>query len=182
MRRFLGLLTGFCLLFVACETKESKLFTKLPASETGIYFSNDLTDTPELNILTYLYYYNGAGVAAADFNKDGLADLFFTSNQGADKLYINQGGLKFKDVSEESGILDDGSWSTGVSYADINQDGLLDIYVCKASGYRSLKGQNLLYLNQGIDEKGIPVFKERAAEFGLDFAGLSTQAAFFRFR
>ncbi|MGB5238685.1 MAG: VCBS repeat-containing protein, partial [Flavobacteriaceae bacterium] len=151
----------------------------MASSHTGIDFRNDLKDSPELNILTYLYYYNGAGVATADFNNDGKPDLFFTANQGPDKLYLNQGGMKFLDVTEAAGIKDPKSWSTGVTYVDINSDGLLDIYVCKASGYRSLKGRNLLYENQGIDENGVPLYKENAAAYQLDFAGLSTQAAFF---
>lgn len=179
MRRFLGFITCICSLFVACEKKEPKLFTKLPSSFTGIDFRNDLVDTPELNILTYLYYYNGAGVAAADFNNDGKIDLFFTSNLGADKLYLNQGEFKFQDVTIQAGIKDADSWSTGVTYVDINSDGLLDIYICKASGYRSLEGRNLLYENQGVDANGIPVYSENAAAYGLDFRGLSTQAAFF---
>ena len=179
MRRFLGLFTIVCLIFIACEKKEPKLFVKRAASQTGIDFINELQDSPELNILTYLYFYNGAGVCAADFNGDGLTDLFFTSNLGTDKLYLNQGDLNFKDVTEAAGITDDNSWSTGVTYSDVNADGLLDIYVCKASGYRSLKGRNLLYINQGVQENGVPKFEEKAADFGLDFSGLSTQAAFF---
>ena len=179
MRRFLGLITAVCLIFTACEKKEPKLFVKRTSSQTGIEFINKLNDSPELNILTYLYFYNGAGIGAADFNDDGLVDLYFTSNLGADKLYLNQGNLKFKDITETAGIIDDQSWSTGVTYADVNADGLLDIYVCKASGYRSLKGRNLLYINQGIGENGVPKFEEKAEEFGLDFSGLSTQGAFF---
>ncbi|MGI9548302.1 MAG: VCBS repeat-containing protein [Flavobacteriaceae bacterium] len=179
MRRILGLITCVCLLFIACEKKDSKLFRKLAASQTGVDFSNNLKDTPELNILTYLYYFNGAGVAAADFNKDGLIDLYFTSNLEADKLYLNEGGMKFKDITKKAGIEDIDSWSTGVTYVDINGDGLLDIYVCKASGYRVLKGRNLLYENQGVNSEGIPVFKENAASYGLGFSGLSTQASFF---
>ncbi len=179
MGRLLGIFTLVCLLCISCEKKEPKLFVKLPSSNTGIDFRNDLEDTPELNILTYLYYYNGAGIAAADFNKDSLIDLYFTSNLGHDKLYLNEGGMKFKEVTNAAGIKDENSWSTGVTYVDINSDGLLDIYVCKASGYRSLKGKNLLYENQGLDENGIPQFIENAAEYGLDFSGLSTQAAFF---
>ena len=179
MRRFLGLITIVCLIFIACENKEPKLFVKRAASQTGIDFNNELKDSPELNILTYLYYYNGAGIGAADFNQDGLVDLYFTSNQGSDKLYLNQGNLKFIDITEAAGITGDPAWSTGVTYADVNADGLLDIYICKASGYRALKGRNLLYINQGVGEDGIPKFEENAEDYGLDFSGLSTQAAFF---
>ena len=179
MLRFLGLVSVFCLFFVACEKKEAKLFAKLDASRTGIDFSNKLTDSPELNILTYLYYYNGAGVAAADFNNDGWTDLFFTANQLADKLYLNDGDFNFREVSNEAELIDDGSWSTGVTYVDINEDGWLDIYVCKVGGHGSLEGRNMLYINQGTGDDGIPVFKESAEEYGLDFSGLSTQASFF---
>lgn len=179
MIRHLGLFIGCCFFLSACSKKEEKQFTKVSASESGIDFENRLTDTPDLNILRYLYYYNGAGVAAADFNNDNRIDLFFTSNQGSDRLYINQGNLKFKDITELANIKDQGNWSTGVTYVDINSDGLLDIYVCKAGGYRHLEGKNLLYINQGIDANGIPRFAEGAAKYGLDFSGLSTQATFF---
>lgn len=167
------------ILLVACEQDNKPLFRQIPAEQSGLNFTNTLTPSPELNILTYLYYYNGAGVAAADFNNDGRIDLFFTSNQESDKLYLNQGNFKFREVTEQAGILDEGNWSTGVTHVDINADGLLDIYVCKAAGYRSLEGRNLLYINQGVNEEGIPVFKEDARTYGLDFSGLSTQAAFF---
>ncbi len=179
MVRFFGIITCICLLLIACDRKEPKRFIKLSSAHTGIEFRNALNMTPELNILTYLYYYNGAGVAAADFNNDGKTDLFFTSNQGPDKLYLNQGGMKFLDITAAAGMKDQDSWSTGVTYVDINSDGLLDIYICKASGYRSLAGRNLLYVNQGNDEAGIPIYRENAAAYNLDFSGLSTQAAFF---
>ncbi|WP_313790922.1 VCBS repeat-containing protein [Flagellimonas allohymeniacidonis] len=166
------------LLLVSC-TKQPKLFTEVDASKSGVNFVNELTDTPELNILSYLYYYNGGGVAAADFNNDGWIDLFFTGNQVQDELYLNKGNLTFEKITKESGIETSGSWSTGVSHVDINNDGLLDIYICKASNHKNLKGQNLLYVNQGVNKDGTPLFEEMAAEYGLDFAGLSTKAAFF---
>lgn len=168
-----------CFLLTACTKKEAKRFQKIDSSYTNINFRNDLKSTPELNILTYLYYYNGAGVAAADFNNDGLVDLFFSSNQGQDKIYLNKGNFRFIDITETANITNEGNWSTGVTHVDINADGLLDIYVCKAAQYRSLKGRNLLYVNQGPNQDGIPVFKEDAENYGLDFSGLSTQAAFF---
>ncbi|MBT8222107.1 MAG: VCBS repeat-containing protein, partial [Eudoraea sp.] len=178
MKRIWGIL-GSILLLAACEQKNDMLFRQISANDSGIDFSNTLTPSPELNILTYLYYYNGAGVAAADFNNDGLVDLFFTSNQEADQLYLNQGNFEFQNATEQAGILHDGSWSTGVTYADVNADGLLDIYVCKVGGYRALEGQNKLYINVGVNADGIPEFREEAAQYGLDFSGLSTQAAFF---
>jgi len=179
MKRILGVFLSAFILITACNEKKEKLFNRVGSSHSGIYFNNQLIDTPELNILNYLYYYNGAGVVSADFNNDGLVDLYFSANQGEDKLYINKGGLKFEDVTKVAHINNSGNWTTGATHVDINHDGLLDIYVCKASNYRGLKGRNLLFINEGIDEKGIPKFSEEASTYGLDFSGLSTQAAFF---
>ncbi|UCD61976.1 MAG: VCBS repeat-containing protein [Flavobacteriaceae bacterium] len=179
MKRISGLFLSALILISACNEKKEKLFNKVDPSHSGIYFKNLLIDTPELNILNYLYYYNGAGVVSADFNNDGLTDLYFSSNQGEDKLYINKGGLKFEDVTKAAQIENSGNWTTGVTHVDINHDGLLDIYVCKVSNYRGLKGRNLLFVNKGIDEKGIPRFSEEASSYGLGYSGLSTQAAFF---
>ena len=100
--------------------------------------------------MTYLNYYNGAGVASGDFNNDGLIDLYFTGNQVADKLYLNQSKLKFTDITSSAGIDNDKGWTTGVTLVDINYDGLLDIYICKVDHLDKIKGQNLLYINQGL--------------------------------
>lgn len=172
---------GFSILFlvVSCTTVSQKKFSAIAPLSSGIEFANMLTDTPELNILNYLYYYNGAGVLAADFNNDDRIDLYFVGNQIADELYINQGDFKFDKVTHQARINNAGGWTTGATQVDINNDGLLDIYICKASGYRSLKGKNLLYINQGINDEGIPSFKEQASDYGLDFEGLSTHSAFF---
>ena len=172
-------LITFLILIVSCKQEDNKKFVLSDSNHTGILFSNKLSNSHELNILTYLYYYNGAGVAGADFNNDGLIDLYFTGNQVTDELYINKGELKFENATKIAGINNTKGWTTGVTHIDINNDGLLDIYVCKASGYRGLKGRNLLYVNKGVNEEGIPVFKEQAKEFGLDYSGLSTHAAFF---
>ncbi|WP_262420215.1 VCBS repeat-containing protein [Flagellimonas meishanensis] len=155
------------------------LFKTKPSTLTGISFVNKLDPTPDLNILNYLYYYNGAGVAAGDFNNDGRVDLYFTSNQGSDKLYINTGDFKFEDVTEKAQIKNGDGWSTGVTHVDINNDGLLDIYVCKVGDHLQLNGQNRLYINQGVTEDGVPLYKEEAAKYNLAFIGYSTQAAFF---
>ncbi len=179
MRRISGLFFILCFVFCACTKKNDPLFLKIPSSVTNIDFSNTLVDTPELNILTYLYYYNGAGVAAADFNNDGLIDLYFTANQGPDKIYLNKGDFTFEDITQQSGIHNTTAWTTGVTHIDINNDGLLDIYICKIGDYRGITGQNLLYINQGVNAQGIPTFKEDAKAFGLDFSGFSTQASFF---
>ncbi len=171
---------GFLSILISCGTQEQQtLFVLKDAKHTGITFNNSLKQTPELNILNYLYFYNGAGVSAGDFNGDGLVDLYFTSNQGEDKLYLNQDNLTFKDVTVASNLVNDIGWTTGVTHADVNNDGLLDIYVCKVGDHETIRGQNLLYINQGNNSKGIPIFKEQAANYGLDFIGYSTQAAFF---
>ena len=171
----------FILLVSGCQVDTEKsnkqLFEILPSDLTGIDFKNQLKDTPELNILSYLYYYNGAGIAVADFNNDDFDDLFFASNGSLNELYINREDLKFEKVTKESG-LDKKGWSTGVTVVDINNDGLLDVYVCQLGNYKSFNSNNLLYINQGSNAKGIPSFKEEAKKYGLDFSGLSTQAAF----
>lgn len=169
------------MVLAGCQEHTPYLLQELEPERTGVDFSNQLAESPELNILTYLYYYNGAGVLAADFNGDGLPDLYFAANQQPDALYLNRGGFRFEEVTAQAGISNADGWTTGVTHADVNGDGLLDIYICKAAGYRALSGRNLLYINQGLSAEGVPQFTEMAAEFGLDFSGLSTQAAFFDF-
>lgn len=164
-----------------CGQKQAKadsvLFELLQSEKTGLHFTNTLTPRPDLNMLTYMYFYNGAGVGAGDFNQDGLVDLFFAANQQPDALYLNQGGLKFQDVSIQAGIPRDSAWSTGVSVVDINNDGLLDIYVCRVGNYATLKSHNQLLVCTSI-KNGVPYFEEQAAQYGLNFSGFSTQAAF----
>jgi hypothetical protein len=168
-------------LLFSCDQKtgEKKLFDLLEASSTGIEFSNTLTPRADLNMLKYMYFYNGAGVGTGDFNNDGLVDIFFTANQVSNRLYINTGDLKFKDITRPAGIPDDGGWSTGVSVIDINNDGMLDLYVCRVGNYASLKSKNQLLVCQMIDKNGIPHYRDEAAVYGLDFSGFSTQASFF---
>lgn len=171
--RFLVLLLSTVLL--GCSVEKSKpLFQLLPSEETGVTFRNMVSSSADFNILEYLYFYNGGGVAVGDINNDGLVDIFFTSNQSSNKLYLNKGDLKFEDISESAGITGSGTWSTGVTMADVNADGYLDIYVSQVGDYKDAQGQNELYLNNGDN-----TFTESAESYGLAFKGFSTQAAFF---
>ena len=170
---FGGFLSG-----CSSKSKTAPLFTALDSKRTGLDFTNELTPTPQFNMFHYMYFYNGGGIGAGDFNNDGLIDLFFSANQTANKLYLNTGNLKFKDVSATANIKNDKSWSTGVSVVDINNDGLLDIYICKVGNYENLHSKNQLLICQGIDSKGIPFYADKATDWGVDFSGFSTQAAF----
>lgn len=160
---------------VSEETKaDDSAFINVDPSISGIDFSNDLNPNGDLNIIEYLYYYNGGGVALGDINNDGLDDIYLSANQNSDKIYLNLGDLKFKDISLTSGISKDPTWSTGVTMVDVNDDGFLDIYVCKVGDYKGLKASNELYINNGDN-----TFKEQAKEYGINFSGFSTQASFF---
>ncbi len=168
------------LLFFGCSKNEQTLpqFELLRKDATGLEFKNTLMESVDFNALNYMYYYNGGGVGAGDFNKDGLVDLYFTSNMGPNKLFLNQGNLQFRDVTEQAQLEGREGWTTGVSVVDINNDGLLDIYVGQLGDYQTMKGQNQLYVCLGIED-GIPVFEDRAIPYGLDLIGFSTQATFF---
>jgi hypothetical protein len=155
------------------------IFEALDESKTGLHFVNKLNPTNDFNMFTYMYFYNGAGIGAGDFNNDGLIDLFFASNQQENKLYLNKGNMKFTDVTAEAKIPEDGGWSTGVSVVDINNDGLLDIYICRVGNYETLHSKNQLLICKGIDKNGVPYYEDEAAKYGLDFSGFSTQALFF---
>ena len=179
MKQLLGVIYLTFLLITSCSEKKEKpptergaiFFKAVPSDSSGINFSNDLTYSNDLNIIEYLYYYNGGGVAIGDINNDGLEDIYLTANQTADRLYLNLGNLKFKDITEEAGLKIDSSWSTGVTMADVNNDGHLDIYVSKVGDYKTLKAHNLLYINNGDT-----TFNEASSAYGLDFSGLSTQS------
>jgi len=154
--------------------QENTLFVSLPAQKTGVDFINLLTETEAFNIIDYLYFYNGGGVSVGDINNDGLIDIYFSSNQGPNKLFLNKGKMVFEDISKKSGLESLSSWKTGVSMVDINGDGLLDIYVCRLGNFKGISGKNELYINNGD-----LTFSEKAAEYGLDFQGFSTHASFF---
>ena len=161
---------------------QTKLFQLLPASQTGINFINQIDENESLNVLAYEYFYNGGGVAVGDVNNDGLPDLFFTANLKPNKLYLNLGGLTFKDITAESGAAlagRSGGWKTGVSMADVNGDGLLDIYVCYSGKTDDATRRNQLFINQGKSGNASVQFVDQAAQYGLDDASYSTQATFF---
>ncbi|WP_345270846.1 VCBS repeat-containing protein [Nibrella viscosa] len=178
MNRFILVAAAGAMLLSGCQKltslSEKPLFVTMDSTQTGIGFVNRLQETEKLNLLDYLYFYNGAGVAAGDINNDGLTDLYFVSNQGKNKLYLNKGNFKFEDITEKAGLEGFSDWQTGVTMADINGDGLLDIYVSAVGNFRGLEGANELYINNGD-----LTFTEKAADYGLDFTGFSTQAVFF---
>ncbi len=170
----------FLLLFtliISCSKDKSTqngLFSKLDGSETGINFVNEVKNGDEMNIFKYRNFYNGGGVAIGDINNDGLSDVYFTSNQGKNKLYLNKGNFKFEDISAKARVEGSKTWSTGVVMVDINTDGLLDIYVCNAGSELGANQQNELFINNGN-----LTFTEKAAQFNLADTGITTHAAFF---
>ena len=172
----------FSFLLTGCQTTsvqkidDSKLFSKLPAASTGIDFANNVEYTEKLNCYTYRNFYNGGGVAIGDMNNDGLPDILFTGNQQSNRLYLNKGNFKFEDITEKAGLSSAGVWSTGVTLADINGDGLLDIYICKSGDFSGKNRSNQLFINNGN-----LTFTEQAAKYGLNNTGLCTQAVFFDF-
>ncbi|MCS6975016.1 MAG: VCBS repeat-containing protein [Cyclobacteriaceae bacterium] len=156
------------------NTKQETLFTELTAEQTGVFFENKLRFDNAFNIYTYRNFYNGGGVACGDINNDGLIDLYFTSNQGPNKLYLNKGNLRFEDITDKAGVAGKRFWSTGVTMADVNGDGLLDIYVCNSGDVRGGNKQNELFINNGD-----LTFTDRAEEYGVADPGFTTHAAFF---
>jgi hypothetical protein len=154
--------------------KKDALFQLMPSSQTGITFDNKVENTQDFNVFKYSNFYNGGGVAIGDVNNDGKPDIFFTSNQGDNKLYINKGNWKFEDVTAKAGVSGVHKWHTGVTMADVNGDGWLDIYICNSGSINGDSRANELYINQ---KDG--TFKEEAQQYGLDDKGLSTQAVFF---
>ena len=168
-----------CFAFSCKQGKKEIRFSVVPAAQSAITFENTIQETEQLNVMKYEYMYNGGGVAVGDLNGDSLPDIYLTGNMVPDKLYLNQGKLSFKDITEAAGIQNHKGWKTGVTMADVNADGLLDIYVCYSGNTPLEERGNQLFINQGV-QQGVPVFKEMAAAYGLDGKGSnSTQAAFF---
>jgi hypothetical protein len=163
---------------IGCHSKQ-KLFNKIDSGISGIHFNNVITENDSINPIDKEFLYNGGGVAAGDFNNDGLQDLYFTAGMVSNKLYLNKGGFAFKDVTETAGVGGKGRWCDGASVVDINNDGLLDIYVCVTIKTNPAERTNLLYINQGLNKDHVPIFKEMAAEYGLADTSYSVQAAFF---
>jgi hypothetical protein len=155
--------------------KTDTVFSRLSPEETGIRFANQLEKREAFGILYYLYYYNGGGVATGDINNDGLQDIYFTANsKGHNKLYLNKGNFTFEDITDKAGVQGSSDWCTGATMADINGDGLLDIYVCTVQGEHELHGRNELFINNGNG-----TFTESAEKYGLALSAWSTQSVFF---
>jgi len=162
------------LLIAGCSNRQETLFTQLEKDRTGIDFQNTLYDGEALNVLNYIYFYNGGGVAIGDINNDGLPDILFTGNMVHNRLFLNKGGFKFENITEKSHIAEQEGWCTGATMVDINGDGRMDIYICRSADNDPGRRSNLLYINNGD-----LTFTEKAAEYGLADQGFSTQAAFF---
>ena len=167
------------LVFPSCKKKEP-LFREVSAEKSGIQFNNEVKEDGSFNILHYEYIYNGGGVGIGDFNNDSLPDIYFTGNRVPNKLYINKGNMKFEDVTDAAGVNGNEKWCKGVSVIDINNDGLMDIYVSAAVLLPVSDRKNLLYINKGVNKKtGIPIFKDEAEEYGLADTSSTQMSAFF---
>ena len=171
-----AIILSFCLTGCHTHTNEG-MFSSLSSAKTHINFRNDLQKRKAFGILYYLYYYNGGGVSIGDINNDGLPDIYFTANsKGNNKLYLNKGHFDFEDITEKAGVAGNADWCTGSTMADVNGDGLTDIYVCAVQGEHGLQGRNELFINNGNN-----TFTESAGKYGLALAAFSTQAVFFDF-
>ncbi len=169
-----------CIMILACR-QNHQLFKEVSAEHSGIRFNNRIIETDSLNPVDETNIYNGGGVGIGDFNNDGLQDIYLTGNMVSSKLYLNRGGLKFDDITETAGTTTNAKWCRGVSVIDINNDGWMDLYVCASMDKDPAKRKNLLFINKGLNKEKIPVFKEEAANYGLDDTTHSTMAAFFDF-
>ncbi|MES2730548.1 MAG: VCBS repeat-containing protein [Bacteroidota bacterium] len=186
MKYLVKTLGWLVILVCSCQPKtdsekktQPTLFQLQSADSTHIHFVNQVVDSRDFNVFNYRNFYNGGGVAIGDINNDGLADLFLTSNMADNKLYLNKGDFKFQDITQQAGVAGQRAWSTGVTFADVNSDGWLDIYVCNAGIKKGDDRRNELFINQGNGNDGLPTFKEKAEAYGLGDRGFSTHAAFF---
>ena len=170
----LSLLSSLILCQCADSPDNDSLFVSVPASSSGVDFVNSLKYDEEFNIYTYRNFYNGGGVALGDINNDGLLDIYFTSNQKTNQLYINKGNFQFENITEKAGVGGVHTWSTGASMADVNGDGWIDIYVCNSGGVKGDNRENELFINNHD-----LTFTEQGAQYGVDDKGLTTHAAFF---
>lgn len=168
----------FLIVLFACNQKNT-LFKKISSTHSGIHFNNKIVENDTINPVDVVNIYNGGGVGVGDFNNDGLQDVFFTGNMVSSKLYLNKGDFKFEDITDKAGVDGMGRWARGVSIIDINNDGLQDIYICNTIYKDSLRRQNILYVNQGMDKDGVPRFKDLSADYGLNIHAQSTMANFF---
>ena len=156
------------------------VFQSISPDSSGVFFQNTLEEGPNLNVLMYEYLYNGGGVATADFNNDGWIDLYFTSNSGENKCYLNMGNMKFKDITDKAKVAGrSGPWKTGITAADVNGDGRMDLYLCYSGALPPEKRTNQLFINTGNDAEGVPVFEEQSQKYGLDSSAFSNQGYFF---
>ena len=159
----LMVVTGFLL---SCGHKSGEL-VQIDPDKSNVHFSNDIEENDSINIFDFSNIYNGGGVGIGDFNNDGLMDIYFTGNRVPNKLYQNKGNFKFQDITDEAGVGGTGDWYRGVSVIDINNDGKMDLYVCATAKRNPLERKNILYINQGMDKNGVPLFKDMAASYGL---------------
>lgn len=172
-------LLSLVVLTIGCSPHTDQIFQKLDSSKSGVRFINNIMENDSINILDLEYVYNGGGVAVADFNNDSLQDIYFTGNRVSNKLYLNEGDLKFRDVTELSKADGGGKWSTGVAAVDINNDGLMDLYVGASIKNDPKQRANTLYINKGPDANGVPMFVDEAPDYNIADTGHTTNAAFF---
>lgn len=168
----------FILGTISCN-KKTTLFQFISSDHSHIHFNNKIVENDSINPFDVTNIYNGGGVGIGDFNNDGLQDVYFTGGQVSSKLYLNKGDFKFEDVTNAAKVDGNGKWCRGVAVVDINNDGWQDIYVCSTISSDSIRRQNLLYINKGLSKNAVPVFEEKAAEYGLNDDSYSTMASFF---
>lgn len=180
-RALLCLLLIFVLCLTGCTSDQNSLFEQRSSAETGVTFTNSILENDSLlNPIDFDYVYNGGGVAVGDLSGNDRPDLHFAGNTVDNRLYLNLGNFQFKDITEHAGVQASEAWSTGVTLVDINQDGLMDIYVCVGGPPALAESRaNKLYVNQGLGADGVPIFKQQAAAYGVADSSYSTHAAFF---